>query len=84
MTELEKLDARLFGDPNKKLTGFNVWWGPDAVDLSVEERAKVLNDVFDQVDNGKSSVLDFEDSNFGKAPKSRQPPVSLDDFVKGL
>lgn len=49
-TELEKLTETLFGDPTKQIKNFNVWWGPEANQLSPEERAKVINDVLEQVD----------------------------------
>ncbi len=64
MTEIEKLKDRLFGDPDKQLKNFNVFWGPKAHLLTTEERAKVINDAMDQIDRGECEIVDsFGDSN---------------------
>lgn len=52
--EMTKLLDRLFNNPDKKLRNFNVFWGPNSHLLSIEELAKHLNDVQDQVDDGRA------------------------------
>lgn len=58
MSELDKLKERLFGDPDKKLMNFNVFWGPEAHTLTPEERAKAINEVFDALDRGDCRKLE--------------------------
>lgn len=62
MTEMERLINRLCHNPDFKLTGFHVSWGPDAHLLTPEERAAELNRAMDAVDRGEFTVLDFNDS----------------------
>jgi hypothetical protein len=47
MSEVEKLIDRLFNDPNKKVIDFHFTWDPDAAELTVEEKARVLNEFLD-------------------------------------
>ncbi len=69
MTELEKLKERLFPG----LINFHVDWGPEAIHMTIEERAKVLNDV---LDNPGEEVTEWGDSNV--------PVVDVRDFIKEL
>lgn len=73
--ELERLFDRLFNDPNKKLVNFNVWWGDKAHELTVDQRAKVLNDMLDQEAQGNACNLNFEDAT---------PKIDIKEFVKNL
>jgi hypothetical protein len=61
IAESQKLIDRLCNNPEKKLVNFHVDWGPEAHKLSVEERAKVINDVLDQIENGDYEEHYFED-----------------------
>jgi hypothetical protein len=64
----------------KDAAQFHVTWGPEAHTLTVEERAKVLNDAFDQIARGDCEPLDFEDSRH--APKSKHAPMHVNDWLK--
>jgi hypothetical protein len=74
--EFRRLSERLFGDPKRKLLNFNVWWGPDAHKLSVEERCAEVNKMFDAVDAGHSRKLDFGDS--------KRPRRNIREYLKAI
>jgi hypothetical protein len=46
--QTERLRARLFDDPDKKLVDMHVSWEPGAEALTPEQRAAVINDMLDQ------------------------------------
>lgn len=54
---MERLLERLKG-----VRHIHVDWEPSAAHLTPEERAKILNDAFDEVDSGRAMRLDFGDS----------------------
>ena len=64
MTEKEKLIKRLLGSKN-----FSVSWGPDAHLLTAEERCKIINDAFDQIDAGDCEVVYDFDADFGDSDR---------------
>jgi hypothetical protein len=53
----------LFGDPDKRLINFNVWWGPDAANMTVEERAAAIMGMLDSSRRVEPGEID------GRAPK---------------
>lgn len=77
--EETKLRAHL-----KDAVQFHVSWGAEAYKLTVEERAKTINDALDQIARGDCEPLDFEGHRH--APKSTQPTMHVNDWLalKGL
>lgn len=73
--EMQRLLDRLFNDPNRTLCHFNVWWGEKAHELTTEERAKVLNNVFDQEASGNVT--------YG-LPESTVPKINVIEYLKTL
>lgn len=56
----------LFGNPNRRLINFDVWWGPEAESLTTEERYKAIYDmlttpgeVIENVDEHISSITEI-------------------------
>lgn len=47
MTEMERLEQRLFDTPDKRLVHFHVSWGPKAHLMTPEARAAAINAAFD-------------------------------------
>ncbi len=68
-TNVQKLRARMERDG---VTAFEVWWGPKAKDMTVEERAGVLLQVLDAP------------RLIGGPPQSGQPVVDVREFVDTL
>lgn len=58
---MRRLVERLYGDPNKRTTHFNVFPGPRWNELTVEERAKTINDALDSIENGTAEEIFFDD-----------------------
>jgi len=73
--EMQRLLDRLFNDPSRTLRHFNVWWGDKAHELTTEERAKVLNDAFDQEASGNV--------RYG-LPESSGPKINVIEYLKTL
>ena len=58
MTEMEKLKQRL---TDMGVLNFRPFWGPEAENLTVEERAKALNGVLDAIESGDcKEIFDIE------------------------
>lgn len=62
-SEVKKLYDYLTSENGKYLVDFHVSWGDKAHTLTIEERAKVINDICEKIDSGDYEVLDFEDSH---------------------
>lgn len=63
--EMDRLKERLFDTPGRTLVHFHVSWGPKAHLLTSEERAKVLNDAFDQPGELITDVDNYGTKNSG-------------------
>src|SRR5690606_4783381 len=57
----------LFGNPNRRLINFNVWWGPDGEPLPKEEIYKAIYDmltspgeVIENIDEHVSSITEID------------------------
>lgn len=48
---MERLVDRLFGDPERQTRNVHFDWGPKAHNLTAEERAAMINRVFDEMDH---------------------------------
>lgn len=60
--EMTRLLDRLYGDPNKRTMNFNIFPGPLWDTLTMEERAKTLNDAMDSVEDGSAELIEnFDD-----------------------
>lgn len=55
--EENKLMARLFDDPKKKILNFHVSWGPKAHLCTREELCAELNKSFDQIEDGTATCM---------------------------
>lgn len=62
---------------------FNVWWGPEAHKLTVEQRAKTLNDAFDQIARGDCELIDDIDG-FDCPPEIKYAGVAKQANASGL
>ena len=62
-SEVKKLYDYLTSEIGKNLVNFHVSWGDKAHTLTIEERAKVINDICGKIDHGDYEVLDFKDSH---------------------
>lgn len=65
--ELTRLRDRLFNNPERRLLHMNVWWGPRAASLSVEERAGLMNRAMDGREGGRHTPV--EDIDAGGPPQ---------------
>lgn len=87
MTELERLKNRLFGDPTKKVTNFNVFWGPEAHKLTAEERAAEINKALDapmtliEDLDGDLPTTRWDAPFSTEAPRSKQPTVDVREWL---
>lgn len=72
MTELERLTERL-----RTARNFNVWWGPDAASLSVEERAALLNRILDDREAGRLQPVDIH-------RELDAPKVDVRDWIRQI
>ena len=81
--EMTKMLSAMFDGPTK-LTNFNVWWTDGAYSLTAEEKAKIINDSYEDIEEADSNQWDFEDRNCLEAPRSKQPTTDVRELVKKL
>lgn len=59
--EMKRLLDRLYGDPTKRTMHFNITPGPKYHELTMEERAAVINRALDAIENGEAEEIGLDD-----------------------